>query len=149
MNIYYAYSDPDNGVEGFPGLSKTDFKADSTLVVDFAWKEMFPRTAFDNLEGNVVDAAKNPFEMDVKEFIGKNLVIAVAYNRDERENPKNKEGGELVNEPKYYFDSMNIENALRNDWFGSRSLLNVWSTLLRHENYEIYLNSYKDKKRSG
>ena len=37
----------ENGVEGFPGLSKDNFDADSTLVVDFwkagKWKEICPK----------------------------------------------------------------------------------------------------------
>lgn len=145
MNVYYAYSDPDNGVEGFPGLSKTDFKSDSTLVADFAWKEMFPRTAFDNLAGNVVEASQRPFEMDVKNYIGKNLVIAIAYNGDEKENPKNT-GGEQVNQPKYYFDSMIIENALRNDTVTQQYAGEFMFTALNFNHENLYNQSIENKE---
>lgn len=145
MNIYYAYSDPDNGVEGFPGLSKTDFKADSTLVADFPWKEMFPRTAFDNLGGNVVEASRQPFEMDVKNYIGKNLVIAIAYNGDEKKNPKNT-GGEQVNQPKYYFDAMNIENALRNDTVTQQYAGEFMFTALNFNHENLYNQSIANEE---
>ena len=143
MDIYYAYSDPDNGVQGFPGLSKTDFKADSTLVADFAWKKMFSKEDFHDLKTNVVNA--KAFELDVKDYIGKNLVIAIAYNRDEEENPKNT-GGEQVNQPKFYFDSMNIENALRNDTVTQQYAGEFMFTALNFNHENLYNQSIPNEE---
>ena len=53
-------------------------------------------------------------ELDVKDFVGKNLVIAIAYNKEGRPNPS-VNGKNATTQLKYYFDSMNIENLLRNN----------------------------------
>lgn len=113
IDVYYAYSDPDKGVEGFPGLSKSDFDADSTLVVGYDWKEILPKAAYDDLGDNIT-AAKS-CELDVKNLVGKNLVIAIAYNREERPNPGEANKPDATTQLKYYFDGMNIENTLRNN----------------------------------
>lgn len=116
IDVFYAFSDPENGIEGFPGLAKNNFDADSALVVDFwkqgKWNELRPKTDYDNLGTNITVA--EPCELDVTNFIGKNLVIAIAYNKEERPNPS-VNGKNATTQLKYYFDSMNIENALRND----------------------------------
>lgn len=143
LDVFYAVSDPDNGMEGFPGLSKSNFDADSTLVADFQWTPMFAKSTFDNLKTNVVDA--NTLELDVKKYIGKNLVIAIAYNKDEAENPKN-DGKTKTNEPKYYFDSMNIENTLRNDTVTHQYAGEFMFTALNFNHENLYNQSIEKEE---
>lgn len=148
IDVFYAYSDPDNGVEGFPGLSKTDFDADSTLVVDFLkngkWKEVCPKAEYDNLGTNITVA--KACELDVKDYIGKNLVIAIAYNKEERPNPK-ENGKSATTQLKYYFDSMNIENLLRNDTVTHQYAGNFMFTALNFNHQNLYNQSIKDEEK--
>lgn len=144
IDVYYAYSDPDNGIEGFPGLSKNDFDADSTLVDDFTgWKQIRPKVDYDNLGTNITEALA--CELDVKNYIGKNLVIAIAYNGDKRPNPK-ANGAEATSQLKYYFDSMNIENTLRNNNVTHQYAGDFMFTALNFNHENIYNQSIVDEE---
>lgn len=148
IDVYYAYDDPDNGVAGFPGLSKSDFDADSTLVDDFTgWKLIRPKSDYDNLGTNVTEALA--CELDVKNYIGKNLVIAIAYNGDKRPNPK-ENGAEATTQLKYYFDSMNIENTLRNNNVTHQYAGEFMFTALNFNHENLYNQSIRtDENPSG
>lgn len=144
IDVFYAVSDEAAGLEGFPGLSKTDFDADSTLVDDFyyagKWIPVKDHDYYASLPLNVVDAKS--VELDVKDFIGKNLVIAIAYNADKKENPS-VNGGMATNQPKYYFDSMCIENLLRNDTTTVQYAGNFMFTALNFNHQNLYNQSIK------
>lgn len=144
IDVFYAVSDEAAGLEGFPGLSKTDFDADSTLVDDFyyagKWIPVKDHDYYKSLPLNVVDAKS--VELDVKDFIGKNLVIAIAYNADKKPNPS-VNGGMATNQPKYYFDSMCIENLLRNDTTTVQYAGNFMFTALNFNHQNLYNQSIK------
>lgn len=146
IDIFYAVSDEAAGMEAFPGLSKSDFKADSTLVQDFylanKWQRIGAHEDYDGLPVNVVSAKK--VELDVKNFIGKNLVIAIAYNADEKKNPS-EYGYEATNQLKYFFDSMCIENQLRNDTSTVQYAGNFMFTALNFNHDNLYNQSIKDE----
>lgn len=139
IDVFYAYTDEENGVEGFPGLSKTDFDADSTLVDDFylnnKWKRLNDKDEYKNLETNVVKS--KPIEFDVKDYIGKNLVIAIAYNADRQTNTN------ATVQPKYFFDSMCIENELLNDTTTTQYAGNFMFTALNFNHDYNYAKSIK------
>jgi len=145
IDVFYAFSDPENGVEGFPGLSKDNFDADSTLVVDFwkagKWKEICPKAEYDNLGTNITVAKS--CEWDVKDFVGKNLVIAIAYNKEGRPNPS-VNGKNATTQLKYYFDSMNIENLLRNNNVTHQYAGEFMFTALNFNHENLYNQSIKD-----
>ena len=139
LDVYYAYTDEAIGQQGFPGLSKSDFYADSTLVDDFEyWLPMVDKTEFDGskLADNVVNAKK--IEFDVKKFVGKNLVIAIAYNQDRQ---KNLTG---TVQPKYFFDTMCIENELRSDTTTVQYAGNFVFTPLNFNHDIAYPDRYTD-----
>ena len=75
-------------------------------------RKFCPKAEYDNLGTNITVAKS--CELDVKDFVGKNLVIAIAYNKEGRPNPS-VNGKNATTQLKYYFDSMNIENLLRNN----------------------------------
>ena len=141
IDVFYAYTDEENGVEGFPGLSKTDFDADSTLVDDFylnnKWKRLNDndKDEYKGLGTNVVNS--KPIEFDVKNYIGKNLVIAIAYNADRQTNVDG------TVQPKYFFDSMCIENELRNDTTTIQYAGNFMFTALNFNHDYFYVKSIK------
>lgn len=143
IDVFYTYTDESTGHEGFPGLSKENFDADSTLVVDYyknnKWIRIKEHSFYDDLPTNVVSSKY--VELDVKDYIGKNLVIAIAYNADELSNPKAK----ATNQIKYYFDSMCIENALRNDTTTLQTAGNFMFTALNFNHDYHYAKSIKDK----
>lgn len=147
IDVFYTFTDVALGQEGFPGLSKTDFNADSTLVADFykngKWIPVRDHTDYDNLPLNVVDALR--VELDVKNLIGKNLVVAVAYNADEVKNPS-AAGFSATNQPKYYFDSMCIENALRNNSVTTQYAGNFMFTALNFNHNYLYEKSIKNEE---
>lgn len=144
IDVFYAVTDEAAGLEGFPGLSKTDFGADSTLVDDFyyggKWIPVKDHTFYKSLPLNVVDAKS--VELDVTSFIGKNLVLAVAYNADKKKNPS-ENGGMATNQPKYYFDSMCIENLLRNDTTTVQYAGSFMFTALNYNHNNLYAQSIK------
>lgn len=146
INIYYTYKDEAAGKEGFPGLAKDDFYADSTMVDDFfkagKWTAIHERSFYDNVGANVVDSKS--IELDVKDFIGKDLVIAVAYNPEQYDNP-NANGGTATNQLKYFFDSMCIENVLRNDTTTTQYAGSFMFTALNFDHDYLYAKSIKDK----
>lgn len=146
IDVFYAFTDEAAGKEGFPGLSKDNFDADSTLVVDFykagKWIPIKEHSEYDELPTSVV--APMEVELDVKDYIGNNLVIAIAYNADELKNPS-KNGGTATNQIKYYFDSMCIENALRNDTTTTQYAGNFMFTALNFNHDYLYAKSIKDK----
>lgn len=114
LDIFYTYADEGAGQTGFPGLAKDNFDADYTAVKDFEWTTMVDHDEFYSLGTNVVSAVNNgAFTLPVKDYIGKNLVIAIAYNKDERQNPS-ATGGQATNQHAYYFNTMNITATLRN-----------------------------------
>lgn len=144
IDVFYAVADEAAGLEGFPGLSKIDFEADSALVDDFyyggKWVPVKDHTFYKSLPLNVVDAKS--VELDVTSFIGKNLVLAVAYNADKKKNPS-VNGGIATNQPKYYFDSMCIENLLRNDTATVQYAGNFMFTALNFNHNNLYAQSIK------
>lgn len=144
IDVFYAVADEAAGLEGFPGLSKTDFEADSALVDDFyyegKWVPVKDHTFYKSLPLNVVDAKS--VELDVTSFIGKNLVLAVAYNADKKKNPS-ENGGIATNQSKYYFDSMCIENLLRNDTATVQYAGNFMFTALNFNHNNLYAQSIK------
>lgn len=144
IGVFYAVADEAAGLEGFPGLSKTDFEADSALVDDFyyggKWVPVKDHTFYKSLPLNVVDAKS--VELDVTSFIGKNLVLAVAYNADKKKNPS-ENGGIATNQLKYYFDSMCIENLLRNDTATVQYAGNFMFTALNFNHNNLYAQSIK------
>lgn len=146
IDVFYAYTDEANGIEGFPGLAKDNFEADSTLVVDYykadKWIPVKEHSFYDNLPTTVVEP--RTVELDVKDYIGKNLVIAVAYNADERKNPSTQ-GGDATNQIKYYFDSMCIKNSLRNDTVTTQSAGAFMFTALNFNHEYLYAKSIKDE----
>lgn len=85
-------------------------------------------------------------ELDVKDYIGKNLVIAIAYNKEERPNPK-ENGKSATTQLKYYFDSMNIENLLRNDTVTHQYAGNFMFTALNFNHQNLYNQSIKDEEK--
>lgn len=146
IDIFYAFTDEAAGMEGFPGLSKEDFDTDSTLVVDFyksdKWIPIKEHDKYAELPTSVVDAMD--VELDVKDYIGKNLVIAVAYNAAQKKNPS-ANGGTATNQIKYYFDSMCIENTLRNDTATTQYAGNFMFTALNFNHEELYAKSIKNE----
>ena len=84
-------------------------------------------------------------ELDVKNLIGKNLVVAVAYNADEVKNPS-AAGFSATNQPKYYFDSMCIENALRNNSVTTQYAGNFMFTALNFNHNYLYEKSIKNEE---
>lgn len=146
IDIFYTYKDETAGVEGFPGLAKDNFYADSTLVDDFfkdnKWIKIHDRSYYDDLKSNVVEA--KPIELDVKDYIGKDLVIAIAYNPEQKANPIEK-GFSKTNELKYFFDSMCIENVLRNDTTTTQYAGSFMFTALNFNHDYHYAKSIKDE----
>lgn len=148
IDVFYAFTDEATGHEGFPGLSKDDFDSDSTLVVDFYknenWIRIEEHSAYDLENYTTVVKPKN-VELDVKDYIGKNLVIAIAYNADQWKNPS-VGGGNATNQIKYYFDSMCIENVLRNDTTTTQYAGGFMFTALNFNHEYLYAKSIKDKE---
>lgn len=145
IDVFYSFTDEATGHEGFPGLSKDNFDADSTLVDDFYinnnWIRIIEHEDYDDLPTTVVEPKK--VELDVKDYIGKNLVIAIAYNVDKKDNPS-KNGGSATNQIKYYFDSMCIENVLRNDTTTTQYAGGFMFTALNFNHDYLYAKSIKD-----
>ncbi len=110
LEIFYAYTDEEAGVTGFPGLAKDNFDADYEAVKGFSWSTMVEHEKFNGLGTNIVTGSF--FTFPVRDFIGKNFVVAIAYNKDERQNPS-AAGGTATNQHAYYFNTMGITTTLR------------------------------------
>lgn len=147
MDIFYTMDDAENGFEAFPGLVKNDVVADSTTTVQFwkdgKWHPLVDRDDFVGLGQNML--AGESYEIPVKDYIGKNLVLAFAYNKDEWENPHFDETPTNVAQPRYNFASMKITNTLRDGQttkqFASGFVLTAIN--LHHERDTAYYQDWK------
>ena len=99
-------------VPAFPGLSKSDYEADSILVESTAWKTLVPRT---DLPQNVNSSVTR--SVSVKEFIGRKLTLAIVLNKDRKKdmvtNPDTGKPWTNV-QSQFAFTNMRIETVWKN-----------------------------------
>lgn len=100
----------------FPGMSKTDFEADSLLVEkQTSWKTLVERAKLPNKPVSAANAY--PYTIPIKQYIDKKLTLAIAYNKDKKEIKKeNTETGkpETIVQPTVNFQGMRIETTWKN-----------------------------------
>ena len=73
----------------FPGMSKTNFEADSVLVEqETPWKTFIARNKLPQAPVGNASAATS-FDEPVKQYIGKKLTLAIVLNKDQKEPPVN------------------------------------------------------------
>lgn len=85
--LYMAGSDAEAQRSGaiFPGLSKTDFEADSVLVEkNTPWKELVSREKLPQKPVSGASAA-NDYSFNLKSYIGQKMTLALVLNRDKSE----------------------------------------------------------------
>ena len=130
LDLFYAVdeTDPEGTVlsEPFPGMSKTDFEADSVLVRNFDWKTLVDRSKLPQTPLNNVSKALS-YSIPVTDYIGKNFCLAIAYNNDEYErtqmvdvdvvkddgSTETKQVEQTVAQPTFYIAEMRLETLLK------------------------------------
>ncbi|WP_287667217.1 DUF5017 domain-containing protein [Bacteroides sp.] len=100
----------------FPGMSKTDFEADSILVEKTTeWKTFIPR---EELPNKVLGSAANAlnYSRSVKEFIGKKFTLAIALNKDGKKASDYPTYSDQTPIPQstFNFTGMRVETTWRN-----------------------------------
>lgn len=81
-------SNPDKTIV-FPGMSKTNFEADSVLVEkETPWKTFIERNRLPQAPVSSVSGAIS-FDESVKKYIGKKLTLAIVVNKDQKQAPEN------------------------------------------------------------
>lgn len=117
LDILYLAEEIDTETEevtvpAFPGLSKSDYEADSILVENTAWKTLVPRT---DLPQNVNSSVTR--SVSVKEFIGRKLTLAIVLNKDRKKdmvtNPDTGKPWTNV-QSQFAFTNMRIETVWKN-----------------------------------
>lgn len=97
----------------FPGLSKTDFVADSILVEEGTdWKTLVPRTDLPQSINTTVTRS-----VSLKDFFGKKMTLALVLNKDREEKMVNnpETGKPWTNvQSQFGFTSMRIETLWKN-----------------------------------
>lgn len=118
LDIFYLAeeTDPETGeiiTPAFPGLSKTNYEADSVLVETTDWKTLVEREDLPTDRLNAA-SAKYTFDFPMEEYIGKKFTLALVLNLDKREemDPANPEQT-FVQSP-FNFQDMYIETKWRN-----------------------------------
>lgn len=104
----------------FPGLSKTNFEADSILVEkQTPWEVLIPRTELPQKPvSNATQAT--PCERSVKDYIGKKLTVAFVVNKDEKEAPFDPKGsaaypdGSTIIQSTFHVQDMHVETKWKN-----------------------------------
>lgn len=99
----------------FPGLSKTNFEADSILVEkQTPWEVLIPRAELPQKPvSNATQAT--PCERSVKDYIGKKLTVAFVVNKDEKEAPFDPKGsaaypdGSTIIQSTFHVQDMHVE----------------------------------------
>lgn len=100
----------------FPGMSKTDFEADSVLVEKTTpWKTFIPRTELPtSILGNAAHALN--YSESVKAFIGKKLTLAIALNKDGKKSSDFPpySNGDPIPQSTFNFVGMRVETTWKN-----------------------------------
>lgn len=108
----------------FPGISKSDFEADSVLVEKFEWKELVPQADLPQVSGASYSA-----NIDLLEYLGQPLTFAIYY--------KQLVISTTVGSPRFEFSNFKITNTLQDGstevMFANRlgltplNMLNKWN----------------------
>ncbi len=112
--LWFQYGNPVTTVEkhiyiadDFTGLYKNDFAADSVLIEQFEkdgkWKELVPQDGFPTASVGS-NAQATPYSIDMKEYMGKRIAIAVCYRGINN----------TMAQSRMYFEQMRITNVMTN-----------------------------------
>ena len=100
----------------FPGMSKTDFEADSILVEKTTeWKALISREELPNKVLGSAASALN-YSRSVKEFIGKKFTLAIVLNKDGKKasDYPTYSDGTPIPQSTFNFTGMRVETTWRN-----------------------------------
>ncbi|WP_308743869.1 DUF5017 domain-containing protein [uncultured Bacteroides sp.] len=119
LDILYLAEEQETDSENstaFPGMSKTNFEADSVLVEKTTvWKTFIPRT---KLPTSVLGSAANAlnYSESVKKFIGKKLTLAIAFNKDGKKSSDFPpySSGDPIPQSTFNFVGMRVETTWKN-----------------------------------
>lgn len=147
--LYLAEEQEPNGTEGtvnFPGMSKTNFEADSVLVEQTTqWKTFIPRSELPTtILGSAVSARS--YQKSVKEFIGKKMTLAIVLNRDghKAEDYPTYSDGTPIPQSTYNFQNMSVETKWKNGRITTLYASSFGFTPLNMKNKTTYADQVAD-----
>ena len=150
LDIFYQTdergSSSSEGADYFPGMSKTDFEADSVLVEQTTqWKTFIPRS---ELPTTILGSATNAksYKKSVKEFIGKKMTLAIAFNKDgyKAEDYPTYSDGTPIPQSTYNFQNMRVETKWKNGRVTTLYASSFGFTPLNMKNKTTYADQVED-----
>lgn len=150
LDIFYQYEgqDPENAEKtiNFPGMSKTNFEADSLLVGQTAqWKTFIARSELPTVIGT---GGTKTFSKSLKEYIDKKMTLAIAYNKDGHQTgdpgyPAYSDGTPIP-QTGYMFQNMRIETLWKNGRTTTSYASSFMFTPLNMNNKSVYVDQLAD-----
>lgn len=119
LDVFYMAEEQAPNLETttfFPGMSKTDFEADSILVEKTTeWKALISREELPNKVLGSAASALN-YSRSVKEFIGKKFTLAIVLNKDGKKasDYPTYSDGTPIPQSTFNFTGMRVETTWRN-----------------------------------